>query len=355
MLTKKNNYSTFFAPPKFLEMCSVSIEILSTGIYYLVNKRTSFGVIPDKYGFVPLPAGVVSGGEIINQESLVRALVEIRKKTSMRFVRFSLPEEKTYIFKTHLPNLKPEEIRDVLEFKLEENIPLSSKEAVFDFDVIRGNKKDSGLDVVVSAASLKIISCWETIFNLAGLTPVLFSPESDNLVRAVVRPGNQQSLIVVNIKDLNTVMSLVVSGNVYQTSSINLGGLAVRDLLVKYYKTTIDEATKIIDKNLYTEGPEALEVFAQIVNVASTLSDEINKFISYCNERADIVTQVDRLILCGPSATIVGLTKYLSARLNIPVDIANVWLNNFDLDDYLPELDRREALNYATVNGLNLI
>jgi type IV pilus assembly protein PilM len=348
------SYSKFFAPPKFLEMSTVAIQILPSGIYFLTTKITNQGLVPDKHGFVSLAAGDVVQGEIINKEAVIKALIEIRKKTNVKFVRFSIPEEQTYIFKTHLPNLKTEEIRDVLDFKLEENIPLSSKEAVFDYDIITKQKSNGGIELVASVAPLKIIEELQLIFKAAGLMPTFFSPESNNIAKAVVRSENEQILVIVNIKETNIVMSLVVSGVVYQTSSMNFGSSTFTDLLAKYYKTSPFEVAKIIEKKLYLDNPESLEIFSQIINTISAIKDEINKFVSYCNERADITSKVDRIILCGRAAMIIGLTKYLSSNLGMPVEVANIWLNNFALDNYLPELNQRDSLDYAAVNGLNL-
>lgn len=350
----KATYSKFFAPPKFLEMSAVAVEILSSGIYFLTTKKTNRGLLPDKFGLVPLSHGAVVAGEIVNREEVIKALIDIRKKTDTNFVRFSIPEEQTYIFKTHLPDLKPEEIREVLDFKLEENIPLSSKEAVFDYDIVKTKKPKNGLDVVVSATSLKVVEDLQSIFLSASLTPTFFSPESNNIAKAAVKLGNEQILIIVNIKEVNTVMSLVVSGVVYQTSSVNFGGGAFTDALAKYYKISSSEVDKSKREKLYKENENSLEMFSQVVNTVSALKDEISKFISYCNEREDVTTRVDRLIICGQDAMIVGLTKYLSANLDLPVEVADVWSNNFKFDNYVPELSRQESLDYAAVNGLNL-
>ena len=95
-------------------------------------------------------------------------------------------------------------------------------------------------------------------------------------------------------------------------------------------------------------------IFSYLINTISAIKDEIYKFISYCNEREDVDGQVDRIILCGRDALIVGFDKYLSLNLNINVSVANIWANNFSFDDYTPEISRLDSLDLAVVNGLNL-
>jgi type IV pilus assembly protein PilM len=353
-MSHKVLYSKLFTPPKFLEMSSVSLEILPEGISYMLVKNTEIGLLPEIFGMIPLPQGVVSHGEIIKKEPVIKALIEIKNKTRVSFACLSIPEEKTYLFKTHLPLLSPKEMRDILDFKIEENVPLSSKEAVFDYDVVPNSKNVSGVDVVVSVAPLNIIEDFQIILQSAGLTPIFFSPESNNVARSVIKESNEQIIVIVNIRESSTILSLVVCGVVCQTSSLNFGSSTFTDLLAKYFKVTTSEALSIKREKLYNNNPDNLEIFSYLINTISAIKDEVYKFISYCNEREDVNSQVDRVILCGRDAMIVGFEKYLSLNLNLNVDVANVWINNFDLNSHTPEINKTDSMDQAVVNGLNL-
>lgn len=354
-MAHKTQYSNLFAPPKFLERRSVSVEILPTGISFLTVKNSELGILPDMFGFIPLPQGVVSNNEIVKRDVVVEVLSDIKKKTNVDFVRFSLPEEKTYIFKDHLPCLKPKEIYDILDFKIDENVPLSSKEATFDYEIVPNSIDKTGSDIVVSVAPLDFVENMQDVFNSAGLTPILFSPESNNIAKSVVKNNNEQVVVIVNIKESNIILSLVIFGVVCQTSSLGFGASTFTDLLAKYFKISIDEAVKIKHDKLYINHVDNAEIFSYLINTISAIKDEIYKFISYCNQREDVEGQVDRIILCGRDAMIVGFDKYLALNLEMKVDVANVWANNFDLDSYTPEIKKIDSLDYANLNGLSII
>ncbi len=322
-----SSYSKFLNPPKFLEMQSVSIEVTDQGIRFLVTEKTKDGVVPVNFGLIPT--------DVSNSESLVKTISDIRKKTKLNFVRFSIPEEETYIFKTHLPQLKEQEIREVLDFKLEENIPLSSKEAVFDYDVIKNNKFKQGIDLVVSASPIKIIEEWQNIFKSAELIPIIFSPESQNLAKSLVRPNNEQVLIIASIKNKRTIFSLVAFGLVCQTSSVSVGSDNFNDLISRGDKQDVD-------------------ILSQIINPLSIIKEELGKFILYCNTRIDIGGKVDRVILCGRDFKVDGLVDYLSSGLNLPIEMANVWVNNFDIKQFTPSISKEDSFDYAALNGLSL-
>ncbi len=354
-MSYKNLYLKLFNPPKFLVMPSISLEILPEGISYLVNKNTADGVIPDIVGQIPLPPGSVSHGFIIKRDLVLKALQDIYRKTKVSFAKISIPEEETYIFKTHLPVLSEKEISDILEFKIEENVPLTSKEAVFDYDIVPQIKKVGGLDLAVSVVPLKAVEELQTLLLESGFTAVLFSPESSNVARSLIKKNNQQTIIIVNIKRSSIILSLVVNGIVYQTSSINFGSSTFTDLLAKYLNISLEEALKIKKEKLYSENIDNMEIFSYFINTLSAIKDEIYKFLIYCNERKDTDGQVDKIILCGQDAMIVGLDKYLATNLNIEVALANVWVNNFDLNTFIPKVNYLESLDLASVNGLSLI
>jgi type IV pilus assembly protein PilM len=348
-------YSKLFTPPRFLEMASVSVEIKPRGITFLSTKNTERGLLPDVYGVIPLPENAVAFGEIIKKEPVIKALVEIKKRTKVDFVRYSIPEEKSYIFMVNLPLLKPKEMRDILDFKIEENVSLSAKEAVFDYDIVPGSTYKSNLDVVVSVVPLDIVEEMQSLCLQAGLTPISFSSESSNVARSVIKSSNEQVIIVVYIREANIILSLVVHGVVCQTSSVNFGSSTFTDLLAKYFKVSLAEAEEIKKEKLYTDNPDNMEVFSYLINTISAIKDELFKFISYCNEREDVTGQVDRVILCGQDALMMGFDKYLSLNLDIRVDVANVWVNNFDLDKYVPDINHVASQNLLTVNGLSLL
>ncbi|MEI6528095.1 MAG: pilus assembly protein PilM [bacterium] len=353
-MSPKNKYSKFFVPPDFLEMPSVAIEMSEKGVRYLSVKKTDKGLLPAKTGFIPVSKGVIRFGEVVKKNEIVKILDKIKKTTGTTFARVSLPEEKTYIFKVRIPKVEEKEIRQVLEFKIEENVPLSAAEAIFDYEIISHQKKSSHMDLIVSAVSSKTIDEISAVLADAGLQPVCFGLDSKNTARSVVKENNEQTLVVADIKDNQIVLSLVLDGLVWQTSTVNFGASTFTDALKKYYDISLEEAEKLKQDRLYTDSKESMEIFSYLINTVSAIKDEIFKFITYCNEREDVKDKVDKVILCGKDSAIVGMQKYLELNLNLDVDIANIWINNFSLADYVPTIGAVESLDYANVNGLNL-
>ena len=118
-MSHKAQYSKLFTPPKFLEMPSVSLEILPEGVYFLLNKSTEKGLLPNVHGWLPLPAGTMAQGEIIRKEPVLKALYEIRKKPMSALSVFRFRKKKLIFLRLicRISALKKSEIFWTLKLK----------------------------------------------------------------------------------------------------------------------------------------------------------------------------------------------------------------------------------------------
>ena len=58
--------------------------------------------------------------------------------------------------------------------------------------------------------------------------------------------------------------------------------------------------------------------------------------------------------LGGGDSNLTGFAEYLATGLMAPVELANVMVNVNSLDRYVPEINFRDSLSYATAMGLAL-
>ena len=161
-------------------------------------------------------------------------------------------------------------------------------------------------------------------------------------------------MVIVNFKEDNIILSLVEKRVVCQTSSIDFGSATFISPIANFFNVSPEEAQKIKHEKLFVEDVRSLEIFSSLINTVSAIKDEIYKVIAYCNAREDVDGQVEKVVLCGRDSMIVGFDQYLLTNLNLNVEVGNVWTNNFDLVEYLPEISRVDSLDLAAVNGLGL-
>src|SRR5690606_35923278 len=93
--------------------------------------------------------------------------------------------------------LSPQTIRQQLEFRLEENVPLSPRDAYFDFQAVRTTARDH-LPVSVTVCSRAIADAYYEACRIAKVTPLSFEVESAAIARAVLPRNDKGTRILLD-------------------------------------------------------------------------------------------------------------------------------------------------------------
>ncbi len=338
-------------------MSATGLDISDQAIRFIEFSKNETGLSPAFFGEEKLPQGLIVSGEINKKDELIKILSSLRQKYSLSFVRASLPEEKAYFFKTEIPNVENSEIRQSIEFRLEENVPLRAEEVLFDYSIInKAHEKNDHLDVTVSVIPKRVAESYAEVLEISGLTAVSFEVESNAIARSVVKKGSRESIMIINIRNHVTTVTLMRDGVVRFTAAFAAGGNLITEALQKNFSVSFEKAEKMKNEKLYSENKESIALFFSLASIVSVIKDEISKFYSYWLAKNDSNGEsggkISKIILCGKDTAIVGLKEYLSQSLKIEVETAEVWANAFSLSDRLPEIDFLESLNFAVAIGL---
>lgn len=349
----------FFPAPAFLRMPTGGLDISDRSIKFLELGRGRGRMALGRHGEAVVPEEVITGGEIVEREELLRILREMRGRFGMRFVNVSLPEEKSFIFSLELPPLEPSEVRQSVELALEEHIPLHADEAVFDFEVA-GFPRDTNdhLDVNVSVMPRAVVESYFDVLSEAGFMPLAFELEGQAIARAVVREGDLGTFMAVDFGATRTSISIVEKGIVWFTTSIAIGGKELTNAIVKDFGVSFADAERIkIEQGLGQKSGE-LGVYASLVATLSVLRDEISKHYQYWNEQHKGMRHerggIEKIIMCGGDAVIPGIIEFLTADVGVSVTLGNPWINVFSLEEYIPPLHLNDAQRYTPAIGLAL-
>lgn len=352
----KHLFRHYFPTPAYLNMDSCAIDISDESIKYgqLSEASSSFKFI--KFGKEKIPEGVLVSGRIEDEKKLVDILKNLKKKEKLNFVRISLPEEQMYIFTLSLPQMHGEDLREIILLQIEEHIPLKAIEVVFDYDTLR---EDDKLTIVkVSAISTEVIESYLSVFSKAGLTPLSFESEAQAITRAVVPREDEDPVMIVDFGYTRTGVSISYKGNVLFTTTIDIGGFNLTEMLAKNFELSFEKAEEMKKSYGLSTTSEVNDIFPVILNGISVLHDELNrKYIYWKTHNKDNGLEnkdISRIILCGGNANLTGLADYLAATMKIKVEHANAWVNISDMKTAVPEISFEDSLSYVTVLGLAL-
>lgn len=356
----KRLFHEFFPPPKFLAMPAVGLNISDTAISVieLVRRKDTYAV--GRFGRRVIPPGAISGGYVNDKDGLIALLRRLKDELKLDFVNASLSEEKAYLFEASIPSVPRKEIRGVLEFKLEENVPIPANDAIFDYTVIL-DERVTAIDhtnVSVTVLPRKVVDTYTELLRGAGLAPLSFEVEAQAVSRSVVKKGDKSPYLIVNFGEAKTGLFIVSDEVVHFTSTIGIGGANMTDAISKYLGIGLREAEQIKREHTALKDRKNMDLFFSLMNAVSALKDEVNKLTTYWSTHQDgtgaMGKPIQKIILSGRDAGLAGFDDYLGLALGIPVEVGNVWCNIFSFDDYIPPISFGESLDYAAAIGLAL-
>ena len=305
----------YFPPPKFLDAPFAGIDINDDAIHCIQYTNGRYGLKIDKYGSRTLPQGVVESGYINDEKALTEIISGLVKELGIHAVRASLPEEKMYLFKTQVPTLRRNEISQNIEFKIEENVPLSAAEAVFYYDIIPAQSSEYSSHVSVSVAPTQVVEAYMRVLSDAGVAVFSFEMEARALARALIRPHSQHTHLIIHLMKKKAALYVIYRGIVSFSATVAFGSSAGMDPV-------------------------------------SSIRDEVTKINAYWVEYGEGNHQIEHFIVCGEVEFAVGVSDAVVAALNIKAENVNVWLNTFTTDKYHPPISFDESLTYAVAAGL---
>jgi len=311
------SFFDFFPAPKFLQMPSPGLSLNDSGIHFIEFGEGKHGAILKNYGQIAIPDSSIISGKIENASALIPILENFRKEKNIQYIRTTLPDERSYLYTTDIPKVGSKEMRTVVESTLEENVPLSVSEIVFDYSVLNtkfDNKKSDTVRVSVSVIPREVVEEYLSLFQSAGFSPLHFEIESQALAKAIVSSDDLRAYLVINIGVSKASISIVYNGQVLFTSS----------------------APVTADFQI---------IFGEIKKVSTY-------FQTQADRRGDTAPPFEKILLCGVGAVQVDTLSLFRMRAGIPTEIADVWTNVFSLREYIPDITQEQSLSYASAIGV---
>lgn len=356
----KNSLDKFFFKlfpvPKFLSPTSFGLDISDESLKFVELVKTKKGIKLGRYGERSIPAGVIESGKIQDFKKMEDVLSLLRKEEGIKHVHVSLPEEQVYLFSLRLEKVGLKNIREGIELALEDHVPILAQDAIFDYELISENAQS--LEVQVSAIPKNIIENYLSIFLNSEISVQSFELEAQSISRAVVKKGDTDTYLIVDFGKKRTGIFIVSNGVVMFTSTLDVGGLTLTNMIEKNFGVGFEEADKMKQKYGLERNTDNKEIFAVLLNSVSVLRDEIVKHFLYWNTHKDDEGKnnplIKKIIFCGGDSNLTGLSDYISVSVKSTAEMANVWANIVNTENYIPEMNQRQALAYATALGLAL-
>lgn len=346
----------FFPPPNFLIAPSFGLDISDESLKFIELVSTKNGIRVGRHGEREIPPGVIESGKIKDPKRMEEILLSLRKEEGVKFVRVSLPEEQVYLFQLRLEKKGLKNVKEGIELALEEHVPIQAQEAIFDYDLVKEDAQS--LEVQVAAIPQNVIEDYLLLFEHSEISVQSFELEAQALSRAVIKDGDMETYMIVDFGKKRTGIFIVSRGIVMFTSTLDVGGVILTNMIQKSFNVSFEEAEKMKHQYGLQRNVANKEIFAVLLNSVSILRDEIAKHFLYWHTHKDGEDKnnppIKKIILCGGDSNLIGLADYISVSMKSPVQMANVWVNIVNTENYIPEMNFKQALSFSTALGLTL-
>lgn len=173
-----------------------------------------------------LPGGVVANQN--NTQAFSSAIIKLKKEAGIKVNRVvvALPEEEISSHIVEMPLMSEEEVKQALQWQVEQYIPLPAEKATWSYQVIKKDPGTNSMEVLLVAAAKDLVNSYIKIFEQADLEVVVMETELMAAARAEV-PGDYPLSIIVDIGSKTTDVGVIKTGQLVFARTIPIAGDAL--------------------------------------------------------------------------------------------------------------------------------
>lgn len=299
-----------------------------------------------------LPDNIVIEGIISDHEKMSKIIKEMMTETkegkfTAEKVIASIPDTNVFTRVLQLPKLSEKELKEAVMWEADQSVPMALTDLVVDYQVLGTSvEKEDMNDILLVAAPLSIVNSYVQLFNMLGFQIEAIETSLASVLRALVsNKDHDEVMLVADIGAKSTNLGFY-DHTLRLSDSLDTGGGSFTSSIATSLKIDDKDAEKI----KLTSGLKDEKVQEALKDTLESLSNEMQKVIKYHDDRFEKKTA--KVILCGGSSNLIGLTEYLADKLKIEVKVGNPWVN---IDTYpLKPVPKTEAPAFANAIGLSL-
>lgn len=270
----------------------------------------------------PSLAGGVMGNQN-NTAAFSQTVVKMRKDSGAKSTRVvaALPEEQVSSHIVELPLMSDEEVRQSLQWQVEQYIPIPADKAVWSWQVIRKDQASGGMEVLLVASAKNLVNAYITILEQAGLEVVAMETELMATVRAEV-PAELPLSMIVDIGSKTTDVGVVEKGQLVFSRTVPTAGEAFNRAI----QTGLGLDPTQAEQYKVTYGFSADKLGGKLVEVMkpvlATIAGEIKKTADfYTSKHSGAGLSV--VTVSGGVAALPEMVTVLSGMLGMEVSVGN--------------------------------
>jgi type IV pilus assembly protein PilM len=304
----------------------LGIDISSTSVKLLELSRSGNRYRVESYAVEPLPPNSVVEKSITDAELVGEAIGRAVKKsgTRTRTAACAVAGSAVITKIISMPaNLSEEEMESQIQIEADQYIPYPLEEISLDFEVLELSETEPNkVDVLLAASRSDNVERRVAALEVGGLQAKVVDVEAfglENAVSLIIDSiGNQHIVAIMDVGATTSTLSVLENNSIVYTREQLFGGRQLTDEIQRRYGLSYEEAGLAKRQGGLPDNyePEVLKPFLE------SMAQEVNRALQFFYSSSQ-VGAVDHVVIAGGCASIAGIDKLISEKLDTPVTIAN--------------------------------
>ncbi|MGM0472263.1 MAG: type IV pilus assembly protein PilM [Bacillota bacterium] len=259
----------------------------------------------------PTPEQIFEQGRIQNIDQLSSkindTLIEYQFQADQ--VVTAISGEEVIIRTIELPDMPSDELKEVIKYEAEEQLPIPVDEAILDYEVISYHS-NRGYELMLVAVNRELVDDYLKLFNKLDLRPLAIEIEPISLGRVIQQLYPQQTIGVLDIGAKTTDVSVFTADGLLFTRTIEIAGRDITQEIADNQGLDFTAAEEYkFNNNLFTGDTNLI-----IKNLTTAIYRSLDYF-QVQHKSYDL----EELILLGGSSQLIGLKEYFENEFGVAV------------------------------------
>jgi type IV pilus assembly protein PilM len=268
----------------------------------------------------------------------------------------ALPEPAVFNRLLTFPDLEEAKLQEAIHWNAKQFIPIPMEDVQMDWiktgDLTVNGKKM--VQLLLVAAPKKLINQTVSIFKEANVELIAIETEAVATARVISQNyPSEPSLLVLDVGSSGTDLSVVANGHLIFSQSLGTGSDAMTAAISAAFSLDAVQAEQYKIKFGLLQDQAEGKIFKTLEPVVNIIVAEVTKTINFFKSKYQQSTP-QKIMILGEGGKIPGLAAYLSTKLGIATELANL-TQNIEVDKAI-EADVQAAglSGYAVAIGLAL-
>lgn len=319
----------------------LSLDLGSYEMKGVEGKSSKNAIVIDSYFSIPTPEDAYIDGEILDKDLIYYIIKQeinnrrIKTKNVYLTINSSLIITREVI----IPKVEKGEIENILQYQIEDYIPMNPKDYIVQFKTIGTVYEDDieKLNILLIAIPKNIVEGHFQLLKDLDLNPLILDYQPNSVAKLIKNNALNHNYSIDNLTcstiDLghdSTKIAIIKDGHIMVSRIIDMGMKHIDQNILNFFnynKRELEERKAEIENITYMESED--NGYNKLINIIKSsldnLNDRIEMVFRYYLTR-EIGNEINTILLYGGGSEIGGISDFFTNYFNIP----SIVIQSFD-------------------------